>query len=303
MPPETVERKIYFYRANVGADEGGRPLPFNPTSALQQIDALPFSPTGRYLDEGESRICCWVDRAAPHQHFRLGQIRRSGLPLLELQGKLSDLVIPIDSGLAETIHIVVFGNNIVGTDFNFHGPRISSLSRYFRKKGNGLFQELMFEPLLRQDVAAELDQLRDIRLFHLKIRAAYAASVAEADRDLGAAFEAAARAGNAEELEIVLRPRKHSRNPLADRMLRVAQDLIRRPDLRTEASKFLVKGINTNTDAIDAIDILSDQLIAREEIMRQTPRGRALDHVSAYEAVERAYGRFEDQLVLAAGVV
>ena len=303
MPPRPVERKIYFYRATVGADNGGRPLPFNPTPALRHIDILPFSPAGRYLDDGEVRLCCWVDNANPKQRFRLGQIRRSGLPRVERQGSLSDLVIPDNSGLVETIHIVVFGNKIVGTDFNFYGPRISRLSRYFREKGNGLCQEVTFESLLRQDVAAELDQLREIRLFHLKIRAAYAATVAEADRDLGAAFDAAARAGNAEELEIVLRPQKYSRNPLADRMLRVAQNLARRSDLRTEASKFQVRGVNSDTGAIDPIDILHDQLITTEEIMLQTERGRALQNASAYEAIERAFGRLEGELVMAAGVV
>ena len=28
--PGTLERKIYFYRADIGADEGGQPLAFDP---------------------------------------------------------------------------------------------------------------------------------------------------------------------------------------------------------------------------------------------------------------------------------
>jgi hypothetical protein len=138
---------------------------------------------------------------------------------------------------------------------------------------------------------------------HLKIRAAYAATVAQANRDLGAAFEAAARAGNAEELEIVLRPRKYSQNALADRMLRVARRLARRGDLRTEASKFEVKGVRTDTGDIELVDVLRDQLIAREEILRQSIRGRALDSGSTYEAIERAFRELQQELNVAAGIV
>lgn len=302
MPPQRVERKIYFYRADIGVDRGGRPLPFDPAAALRHIGGLPFTPAGRYLDDGDMRLCCWVDRANPHQRFRLGQIRRSGLPQVEQRGNLSDLPIPANSGLAEAIHVVVFGNNIVGSDFNFYGPRMSRVSLYFKDKGAGRCPDVTFEPLLRQDVAAELDRLRELRLFHLKIRAPYAATVAQANRDLGSAFEAAARAGNAEELEIVLRPRRYSRNPLAGGLLQAARRLARRGDLRTEASKFEVKGIRADTGEVELVDILRDQLIAREEILRQSERGRALDSDSAYDAIRRAHGELEDELAAAAAI-
>ena len=304
MPPRqnTVERKIYFYRANVGMDGGGRPLAFNPTPALTRINRLRFNDAGRYLAEGDAALCCWVDHPNPRQRFRLGQIRRSGLPQVEQGGALTDLPIPAESGLVEAIHVVAFANNIVGSDFNFYGPRMSRLGLYLHEKAARWCPDVTFDPLLRQDVAAELDRLREIRMFHLKIRAAYAATVAQADRDLGAAFQAAARAGNAEELEIVLRPRKYSRNALADGMLRVARWLARRGDLRTEASKFEVRGVRADTGDIELVDVLRDQLIAREEILRQSRRGRALDSVSTYEAIERAFHELEDELTVAAGV-
>ena len=303
MPPRTVERKIYFFRANVGADEGGLPSPFNPTRVLRHIDALPFAPTGRYLDDGETRLCCWVDQLETRQYFRLGQIRRSGLPLVEQEGNLSDLAIPEDSGLVEAIHVVVFGNNIIGADFNFYGPRVSRLRRYLRDKGNRNCPEVTFDQLVRQDVAADLERLREIHLFHLKIRASYAATISEADADLGAAFDAAERVSQAEELELVLRPRKYSRNPLAARLLHAARYLVHRPDLRDETSKFEVKGVRRDTGAVELVDLLRDQLVAREAIVRQSERGRALRSESAYRAIERAYGELEDELVLAASVV
>jgi hypothetical protein len=304
MPPQqnTLERKIYFYRAHLGVDGGGRPLVLNLTPALRHINRLRFNDAGGYLVDGDEALCCWVDSPNPHQRLRLGQIRRSGLPQVEQGGTLTDLVIPPDSGLVEAIHVVAFRNNIVGSDFNFYGPRMSRLSLYLHEKAAGRCPDVTFEPLLRQDMAAELDRLREIRMFHLKIRAPYAATVAQANRDLGAAFEAAARAGNAEELEIVLRPRKHSRDALADRMLRLSRWLARRGDLRTEACKFEVKGVRADTGDVELMDVLRDQLVARKEILRQSRRGRALDSGSAYQAIERAFRELEPELAVAAGV-
>ena len=36
--PGTLERKIYFYRADIGTDEGGQRLAFDPSPALDAID-------------------------------------------------------------------------------------------------------------------------------------------------------------------------------------------------------------------------------------------------------------------------
>ena len=119
------ERKIHFYRANIGSDGGGRPIPFDPHLALNHIAGLPFTMQGRYLADEDDAITCWVDGPNPRRRFRLGLVRRSGLPMIEEAGNLTDLQIPPNSGLVETIHVVVFPDNIVGSDFNFYGPRMS----------------------------------------------------------------------------------------------------------------------------------------------------------------------------------
>lgn len=40
---EWVERKVYFYRVDVGTDEGGRPAIFDPVPVFQHISRLPFT--------------------------------------------------------------------------------------------------------------------------------------------------------------------------------------------------------------------------------------------------------------------
>lgn len=65
---------------------------------------------------------------------------------MEQAGALSDLRIPTHAGLAETIHIVVFPDNIVGADFNFFGPRLSRFSRYLKEKAPTTFQTSSSNP-------------------------------------------------------------------------------------------------------------------------------------------------------------
>ena len=149
----TVTRKIYFFRADAGSDDGGQPIPYDPTPALQRIQGLPFTQgaDGNCWDGAdESVTCCWVDSTEAPQRLRLGNVRRRYLPRVEEGGVLSDLQIPPSSGIAEEIHVVFFPNNIVGSEFNFYGPRISRLRRYLAAKTANVAVVPYFEPLLRR---------------------------------------------------------------------------------------------------------------------------------------------------------
>lgn len=301
--PQKISRKIYFYRALTDLDEDGSPTPFDPTTALRHINQLGFSAEGRYLDTGDTTLCCWVHRTGPPHQFRLGHIRRTGLPLVEEGGRLADLQIPDDSGLVEVTHIVVFEDNIVGADFNFYGPRLGRLGWYLSAKCRGLCDPVSFEPLVRRDVEAALRRLGSIRLFHLKIRSSYAPNMTEVNEDLAAAFEAAGRAGHAEEVDLILTPKRYSRRGnLSDRLRHATLRLAGDPDLQQAASIFKVRGPRTDTGESTEVDILRDQLVAEEQIMRQTKRGRSLDERSAYEAIMKAHDGLERELSEAATV-
>lgn len=50
----TVQRKIYFYRINVGSTDAGEPILFNPSPVLQEMEGLPFDVDGRYWEYDES---------------------------------------------------------------------------------------------------------------------------------------------------------------------------------------------------------------------------------------------------------
>jgi len=303
--PPTLERKIYFYKADIGTDENGLSLPFDPRPALSIIHQLPFTDEdGRYLTgaDGEA-VCGWVDDQGERPKMRFGLIRRAGLPQIEESGNLSDLNLATNAGLVESVHIVFFPENIVGVDFNFYGPRLSRLGYYFHDKCAGPSPHGMFLPLLRNNVISQLDRLGDIRLFDLKVRTSYADKVKEADADLGAAFEAARSIGDTEDLEVVIRPTKTGRVTIKERIIRTARHLFAQGDLRSESPKFLINGKCDDTGKVESIDLLRDQLIAKKQIVRLGGRSRALDMNSAYDAITSAYGELRDELRTAPSVL
>lgn len=305
--PPTLERKIHFYRADIGVDGGGRPLAFDPAPALATINALPFSDgnNGRYLvaDDGNA-VCAWPGASGTLQSMRFCQIRRTGLPQLEQAGRVSDLNIATDAGLLEPVHVVFFSDNIVGADFNFYGPRLSRLGYYLRIKSGNALPLATFHPLLRNDVAEQLDHLTELRLFNLKVKPAYIQTIRQADASLGDAFAANARVldGDSEEIQLVLKPSKDTRNNALQRLLGPVKALARGRELRENAGLFQIKGKHDETNRVETIDLLRDQLIVRKQVLRLGERSRAVDADSVIQAIQTAHEELVAELRQAPGV-
>ena len=300
----TAERRVHFYRLNAGTSAAGQPIVPNVTRWLHAIDALPFSDNGRYFEiEPGLMTCCWIDRDRANQRMRVGTIRRSGLPQLERAGQLTALPISPSSGLAEQIHVVFFPNNIVGSEFNFYGPRMSRLAEYLAVRVNVNNPRASFDPLIRQDVLQQLARLQDVRVLQMRIKGSYVNTLRQLDQDLGSAFEAAQRATEADEVELMLRMTPYSRQALSQRMMGFVRRLARRPDSRTEMSQFKVRGFNSESGEVEVVDALNDQLIAKKQIIREGRRSRALDTNAAYAAIEEAYQEMREELEAAAAIV
>jgi hypothetical protein len=169
----------------------------------------------------------------------LALIRREGLPFVEERGLLTALNIPAAAGLVEQIHVQMFPHNIVGCDFNFFGPRLPRLQAYLRERGGPNVQEVALEPLARRDVLDILQRFDGIRLFSFRVRRADIDLIAQTDLSLAEAVRAQASLGEADELEIVLRPKPYSRDhDLGSRVFSLVRKLAtarpRRPLRRAE---------------------------------------------------------------------
>lgn len=291
--PPTVDRSIHFYRADTGTGEDGRPIPLDVDEVLAAVEALPFAARdrgGRYLPQADGEdLCAWVDSAASPQRLRLARLRRNALPQAEMSGALSDVTLARGAALYEAVHLLFLPGNVIAAEFNFYGPRPTRLPGYLEALLGEVPTPFVMEQILRQDAAEQLDRQRGLRLVDLRVRPSYAATVARADRSMGAALDAAAGAGGADVVGVLLQAEPRDRSArLGDGVLAGVRRLARRADLRENASRFAVSGVGLD-GLVEKINVLSDALVSVQQVARVGRTSRAVDRDSAYAAVEAGY--------------
>jgi hypothetical protein len=294
-----IEREIYFFKVDAGSDASGRPKSFDPIPTLSHIDKLPFAMNGRYWqDDNDKVMACWVDSKQMPCKIRLGTIRRSDFPQVEQQGEISALEIEEGSGLLEQTHIVFLGNDIAGCDFNFHGPRITRLSYYLADKAVGIAPPILnFHPILRPDVYKQLQEFKSLKMFTIKLQAPLSEAMRNIDESVWQMVETAQKLGDADFVELVLTASNRSHGLLSDRVLEFVRNLVKYPDLRYEVKKLLIKGYNVKKQDTALLDLLSDKLLVKKEILRADRRSRALSSTSAYKAIIAAFEEYKEQLI------
>lgn len=296
-----LERKIHFYRADCGQDKAGKPHAYKHGPPLAHIGKLPFTDHklgGRYFEDVDNVYCCWVEKD-PNQ-IRFAVIRRDAFPQIEELGNVSPLTVPANAGLVEIIHVRFFPKNIVGFDANFYGPRLPRLGRYINQVAAGVGRQVNFNPLLRQDALNELTG-KDLRVFSMRIKRSEIDTVKQISESLGAAFEATDKIGQADEVQIILRPKPYSRDSLGRKLMDATKKLAKRKDIGQFASEFKVDVIEPGK-ASQTIDLLGDAFIADTRILRQSAKGRALERKDAFAKIEEAYEDRRQELEKAAAL-
>ena len=300
-----VERTVHFYLANLGTDESGRPLPFDPRPALNAIDSLPFraTPNGRYEQENEGNVLCLFATSRQWDRVQFCRVRRTQLPLVEEAGQLSELHIPANAGLSEAIHVRFFPNNVVGAMYNHFGPRVSSLGQYLHVISGRAIPPVEFRPLLNSDTTKLMDNLEDLRVLEFDIRRSYKSVVADADVSLAAAFDGNEELlGSQETISLVAKPERRAAQQLIARLRDPLRWILQRHDLHENVVRLRARGKRTDTGRVETLDFLRDRFASSQEVVRMGGRNRSLDSTSAFDAISRAYVQLRDELELAASV-
>ena len=304
--PGTLQRKIYFYRADIGTDEGGQPLDYDPIPALDVIESLPFTNDihGRYeIDADGNALSVRRLQTVPNATLQFGRVRRNGLPQLEQAGNISDLVLATDAGLLEAIHVVFFPNNIVGAEYNHFGPRVSRLGSFLHDKSGKAVPRATFRALLRRDAAKQLDRLSDLRVLELSVMPSYVDVVRQSHASLADALAANGRVlENPKVLQVILKPQQESSTGFLANVIGGLKDLVSNGNVQEGADRLQVHGKCHDTDRVETIDLLRDQLISTKAIVRMNPRSRALVPAAAFQAIREAYRDLLDELIVAASV-
>lgn len=297
---DTITRDIHFYRVDIGPDPSGKPKLFNPTPVFEYIEKLSWKDERkehRYFDKDGKVLGCWTHSTTMPCKIALGSIRRADLPQIETQGELSPLELPDKSGLVEQTHIVFLGDNIVGCDYNFYGPRIARLPFYLSGKALKVAPEyIFFHPILKRNVYQQFLKFSYLTVLQLRIRASYADNVSQVDYNLGEALKSAYKAGDTDDVELILRASESSHGWLAERLLSALKMLSKRPEIRDEANKFIVNGYNAEKQSLVELNLLSDKLIISRDILKLEPRSRALHPKAAFDAIISAYEEVKDEI-------
>lgn len=300
----TTTRRVFFYRTNVTETSDDGPDLFEPATAARLVNGLRFNDGSRYQDIRVDRdLCVWAfPRPAPIKMI-LGLVRHSDLPQLEEGGNVVPLPLVGQQGLLEQAHIVFFPRGIVGAEFNFYGARVSRLAAYFADKFTlEQLPQVTFDVLLRQDVREELDRFEDLHVFTLRLNREDSDVIRQASRSLFDAFDTTFDQSNAPTVEITLRRRPHTRDPLPRTILRWAQSLAGRAPVMTAADKFKVTGRNRETMQVEELDLLRDQLVSVRRVVKQNPSRRAVASDSMFTEITAAYRELRPQLESAAGL-
>lgn len=305
MAENTIERKVYFFRLDVLPNEDGSVPSFSIEDALRSIQGLRFErtstgPRSRYADTHVGLLCAWPSLARDKIRLRFGRVRRDDLPRLENAGSIKPLPIGPTDGIVETTHMQFFDHNIVGVEFNYHGPRASALSTYCETKVPDL-PHFRLRPLLNRDALRQLDNMEDMRLVSIRLHPSDAQLLAEANRSLPAAFQAVGQQYNANAIDFVLRaePRRTLDRSIFE-MVRTLFRSSRNP--LDDFDVFKLKGRSADRHRVEEFDLLRDKLIATEVVAKMPGRTRAVDENSMFAGIEDAYNSLVDDLHAAAGV-
>lgn len=297
----TVERKVYFYRARLEqADDAFTVSPFNSRATCDAVSRLQFVSGDRYLrfNDGDS-LAVWPKQTSTRSRLIIGSLRSSGLPELEQDGQFKKLEVSDTEKIAEKTHVVFFENNIVGVEFNYYGPRVSRLSHYLRAKG---MAKVEFDPLLNRDVQDQLKHLQDVRVLDLRLRRDGLDLLREGQESLPAALRGLSEKVDAPVVELILRQPPRSRKAFGSAMLDFVKTLAGMPQTREAAGLFRVKGMDDRTKRVSEFDLLEDKFVSRRTVPKEGTKHRVINSDSMFSEIESAYAELRLQLEQAVGV-
>jgi hypothetical protein len=289
--PNVAVRKIYFHKVLARSGDDGFALDRDAlVAAIQGLEGTPqfYLPDGPPADE--QYLCAVADRAGAPHRVRFYRVRRRNLPETEAGGTFEALELDERRGLAESIHIVLFDDDVIGSEYNHYGPRVSVFAAFLNERCG---MDVRVRQLVRRDVMDAILAMREIRVMRIKVSPAAATVLQQRAPGLGGAFDAAELFSAGRYMDLTLAATRGEAN-FTDKVQSFLRTL-RDAGVENQLDAAQVYG-KTQDDAFETLDLLKDRIVLTREIERESPRSRALDKDAAYRAVEDAYGEIEEDL-------
>jgi hypothetical protein len=288
-----VDRRIYFYQMvdQFSGDEIPSASLLRFWSDLNKICAT--AGASSYLDFGNGdAVRPWIDYdAAFPLRARFGRTKKTDIPKIEGEGKFRDIPLNPGEGINHLFHMVMFQKGVVGVEFNFYAPRISTFALYIRKLLN---EKVRFVPLLSATAASRLARLSSISLFSVKLKSDVLKTHQMGKSGLMDAIKSLESFSKPQTLQITLGvDGRGNENGLSIAAIKQAvRSLLSRGTASDDADcleSLIVRGREDEESKTDEIDLLSETIMSRQRILSTAPGSRSLDTNSAYRAIQAAY--------------
>jgi hypothetical protein len=290
---ETIERKIFFYEIEFKKEDEI----INPQSILSYINSLPFDENGRYLlSDEESILSMFVESKGLPLKGKIGTIRKKGLPLTERYGETKPLKLPLNTGLYEPTHFIIFPDKVAGFEFNFYGPRPTSLKNYILNKASAMIDDIKLLPIIRRDTMQLLSHIGEIKAFGLNIHRDMEEFLKMLDDNLFDTFSGMKKYNDAEYIEIIFRAERHSKKSIHLNFLDRLPEWIKKPEVKEGVDSLRIRARDKITKKIEEFDLLQEYLISKKQIVRLDDIHKSVNPTAMYSAINEAYNELKSEI-------
>jgi hypothetical protein len=278
-----------FGKIHCGFEESGKEVAFDVAAILA---AIPKTASARYKDiDGDVSLGSAIDNKTVPQHFCLWNRRLRGLPQMEKNGTFREVPLEDEEGLAEKTHIIFFPNNIIGYEYNHHGPRVSRLDGYFHDLVPQIAPRFRIQTLVHPDVADRFEDLGDLFSVDLKLTRQYAEVLKSEGYSLGRALSAAAGLGGFDTIAITGSVDRRQGHIVSNEIKKVLRKLIGSRDPGLDI--FKVRGQNSQ----EWLDILKDQISIEVTVeVEQSRTSRSVNSPVMYKRITDSYSKLKGTL-------
>lgn len=217
----------------------------------------------------------------------IGRINRLDVESLNLEK---------DEGLSESTHFIVYpkaGHIVI--ENNFYGPSWSVLETYINEKIFKIDEEkqmrIEFRMIINRDYKTKLERIGSVYSVEMEFPIARVNDLKTIDKNLFESLQKCHAFGEVDNVEIVLKSKKWSRNPILENSfgLRKILEVFLKDDKKREVfDKFKMKAFDKENQRKVGFDLLEDKLIVEIQTVKLN-RNRSVDSKDILQKLESAY--------------
>ncbi len=281
-------RTIYFHRI-INDDTTNFPVDWD--AVAEYLSEADRETREHRVDVGEV-VRLRVRKSDEPFHITLTRVRKVGLPMIEHDTEeMEPIEVDDDAGISETTHVVV-ANDVIISEYNHDGPRVTNLLRFVQRAVSGAGGSMAgarVGQLIRGAVFGSLSRAgAEVKLLRIRVPTALIGKVREADESLGESLAAVSAIGPADDVELILRRAVSEEHPEGmrgfGRLLELAANLLPfRKQCKLQATVKPAEGRQV------PVDLFGDPVQVDTPFPLVNDRTRRVAEAAAFAAIEAAY--------------